>query len=473
MRRRILYYSCIIFLLVVNLPVSGQETDTSAIKIEEPLVHIGKILLAGNKKTNDAIILRELPFKAGDNYTLRELLKKFDVARQNLMNTTLFNNVVVAAKDITGETIDVWVELHERWYLFPVPQFKLVDRNINQWVVEHDASLDRVNYGMKVYYNNATGNNDKLRVGFTAGYTKQINFSYDRLYIDKALKWGMRVSFAYGKNRELNYNTVNDKQVFLKDHSDYVRKFTSANIQLTHRKAIKTRHSFGLHFTTEEISDTIVRLNPGYFKNGRNSISFPGISYTMNFFDLDYIPYPTKGYAAELSVGKNGFNPMMNIWYLQVKALGAWHLSEKNFVVVSGFGGLKLPFRQPYFTQRLLGYGDVYLQGYEYYVVDGAAGAYLKASLNRELFQFNINTPEGKKAGTSRQVPFRVFAKVFGNAGYVHHPEPGENVLANRMLYSGGVGMDIFTMYDITLKLEWTFNALGQNGLFLHRKSIF
>jgi hypothetical protein len=105
------------------------------------------------------------------------------------------------------------------------------------------------------------------------------------------------------------------------------------------------------------------------------------------------------------------------------------------------------------------------MQGFEYYVVDGAAGAYIKTSLNRQLFQFKINKPT--------TIPFRVFAKIFGNAGYVYNPEPGENNLANRMLYSGGIGLDIFTMYDITFKLEWSFNSLGQNGLFLHRKSIF
>jgi hypothetical protein len=41
------------------------------------------------------------------------------------------------------------------------------------------------------------------------------------------------------------------------------------------------------------------------------------------------------------------------------------------------------------------------------------------------------------------------------------------------MLYSTGIGIDVLTLYDFTLKLEWSFNQLGQNGLFLHRKSIF
>ena len=90
----------------------------------------------------------------------------------------------------------------------------------------------------------------------------------------------------------------------------------------------------------------------------------------------------------------------------------------------------------------------------------------------RELFSFSIKAP-GKKSALPLRIPFRFFPKVYGNAGYVHNPLPGENTLPNKMLYSAGIGIDILTAYDFTLKLEWTFNQLGQNGLFLHRKSIF
>jgi hypothetical protein len=136
------------------------------------------------------------------------------------------------------------------------------------------------------------------------------------------------------------------------------------------------------------------------------------------------------------------------------------------------YAGIKVPFRQPYFSQRLLGYGDVYMQGFEYFVIDGAAGAYLKAALNRRLFDFNIKTPS-KKNSPAFHIPFGIFGKVFANTGYVYNPEPGENSLSNTFLWSGGIGIDIVTWYDITVKLEWAFNSLGQNGLFLHRKTIF
>jgi hypothetical protein len=112
------------------------------------------------------------------------------------------------------------------------------------------------------------------------------------------------------------------------------------------------------------------------------------------------------------------------------------------------------------------------MQGYEYYVVDGVVGGIVKAMLTRQLFGFNMRVPVGKKRAPVT-IPIKFYGKIYGNAGYVHNPEPGLNRLANTMLFSGGVGIDIFTVYDFTLRLEWSFNQLGQNGVFLHKSSIF
>jgi outer membrane protein assembly factor BamA len=433
---------------------------------------IRDIIITGNKVTKPSIILREIPLKQGEKYTLQEMVQKFADAKRQLLNTSLFIDVIVAMDKADGYNVDVAVDVRERWYIFPIPYFKPVDRNLNQWLFEKGANLGRVNYGLKVLHNNATGRNDKFRLWLVAGYTKQFSFSYDRPYIDKNMRWGLTTGFAVGKNREMNYNTIDDKQVFLKDEDQYLRSFLTANVDLTYRRAINTRHRIGISYNMEYVKDTIVKLNPQYFEAGRNRIRYPEIYYRMSYYDLDYIPYPTKGYAAELGIGKKGIDDIINVWHLSAKGSGSWHTGKKSFINVIAFGNIKVPFKQPYFMQRFLGYGDAFMQGYEYYVVDGVAGGFVKGTYTREIFNFSVKTP-GKNRQLPERIPFRFFAKIFGNAGYVHNPLPGLNSLSNRMLYSGGIGLDIFTSYDFTLKLEWTFNQLGQNGLFLHRKSIF
>jgi len=455
------------------VPSSENRSDTTVKPPVEFLYQVGTIDITGNKRTKEFIILREIPFRTGEQYPLAELVKKFEDARRQLMNMALFHTVLVAAKSFEGNKINITVDVKERWYLFPFPYFRPVDRNLNQWIVEQNASLSRVNYGAKLLYNNATGRNDKLRLWLVNGYTKQISFSYDRLYIDKKLKWGLNSAFAMGKNREVNYNTINDKQVFLKDKDSYLRTFTRASMELTYRRAIKTRHSFGIAYVDERVKDTVVNLNPTYFSRQNDHVRFPEFFYSMSYLDLDYTPYPTKGYAISFGAGKRGINKLTNEWSLSLRTSGTWHLWPKTFINLNAFGSIKAPFKQPYYGQRFLGYGDVFMQGYEYYVVDGVAGGYLKTTVTREMLNFNIRVPQMKKGKPAEKIPVRIFAKVFGNTGYVYNPQPGENVLSNKMLYSGGFGIDILTFYDVTFKLEWTFNQLGENGLFLHRKTIF
>lgn len=459
--------------------VGAQVSDTlthaidSSVTKSDSLYVINRIIIAGNKKTKESIILREIPVKEGEAYSISILVKKFEDSRRQLMNTTLFHSVVVAAKNFNGNQLDVSVEVRERWYLFPLPYFKPVDRNLNQWLVEQKASLSRVNYGVKLLYGNATGRNDKLKLYLFGGYTKQVSLSYDRLYFDKKMRWGARITTAAGKNREINYNTINDKQAFLKYNNAYLRNFFNSQLELTYRRAIKTRHSFGIGYTYEKVHDTVTTLNPAYFQNGKKYVSYPEIFYRMTYYDVDYIPYPTKGFAAQVSVGKKGFNHSFNLWELSARGLVNWHIFPKTYFGMEAFGSVKLPLKQPYFNQRFLGYQDVFLQGYEYYVIDGVAGGYLKATLSKEFLNFKVRIPPIKKGREAEYIPFRIIGKVFGNSGYVHNPQPGENTLIEKMLYSGGVGIDILTFYDVTFKLEWTFNQLGQNGLFLHRKSIF
>jgi len=418
-------YLIVAFITIMSAAVVKAQpglTDTAIIKSPnndlvkqqgaENVFTVRLIAISGNKKTKESIMLREIPFRSGEAYALSELVKKFEIARKQLMNTSLFHEVVVALKSFEGNYVDVAIEVKERWYLFPIPYFKFVDRNINQWLVEQNAKLNRVNYGLKVLYNNATGRNDKLNIYLINGYTKQITLSYDRPYIDKNLKWGLNLGLGLGKNREINYNTINNKQVFYKDTNNFIRSFFRSYTEITYRRAIKTKHRFGFAYTVESLTDTIVALNPTYFKNGSGRVSFPEFYYLMNYIDVDYNPYPLKGYIAELYFAKRGLNKQMNMWQLAAKAHGSWEIANQTYFSARVAGSIKVPFRQPYVNRRLLGYSDFFMQGYEYYVVDGVAGGYAKAILSREIMNILFHVKR-KRDEEIHKIPWRAYAKTF------------------------------------------------------------
>jgi hypothetical protein len=286
------------------------------------------------------------------------------------------------------------------------------------------------------------------------------------------MKWGGKFGFAVGKNREINYKTVMNKELFFKDTSRFIRSFFKSNLEITYRRATKTRHRFGFGYTDELLEDTVIKLNPEYFGNGVKRVRFPEIYYNMDYLDLDYNPYPLKGFRASVGIGKRGLTKSMNVWSLSVSTGTYLQLFPKTYFSFTADGTIRLPFKQPFYNSRLMGYGDVYMQGFEYYVVDGVAGGDVKTTFTRELFTFHLPVPRTRKQSVTK-VPFRIFGKIYGNTGYVYNPEPGNNFLANRMLYSGGFGIDILTLYDVNIKLEYSFNQIGQNALYLHRNSNF
>jgi outer membrane protein assembly factor BamA len=435
---------------------------------------VASITINGNKKTKAAIIAREIPFVPGQSYGLQELASLFETAQQQLMNTTLFHSVTVTAGRFDGNCVEVVVQVVERWYIFPFPYFKLIDRNFNQWLIDQRASLRRVNFGTKLLYNNVSGHNDKIRVWLFTGYTQQASISYERPYFDKKLRWGYRLSMNTGKAREINYNTIDDKQMFWRSDNLYARQFSNASAELTYRKKLFSRHQIGLTYFSEQILDTIVRMNSDYFSNGSTRVRFPEFSYRFSYQNVDYIPYPLIGRAYRVRFSKGGWSKETRVWQLHGEAFRSWQVGADYFLSMQAYAGIKLPFTQPFFNRRFLGYGDIFLRGYEYYVIDGVAGGYLRASLTRELATLRIPVPEliRRKKGLSN-VPIRIFARVFANSGYVHNPQPGLNQLNNRPLHAGGVGIDLLSLYDITFRFEYSFNQLGQNGLFLHRNISF
>jgi hypothetical protein len=103
--------------------------------------------------------------------------------------------------------------------------------------------------------------------------------------------------------------------------------------------------------------------------------------------------------------------------------------------------------------QQVIGQSGMYLQGYEDYVIDGVAGAYTKATVARQLLNTRIHLPTRIKR--LEYIPLKVFGKIYGNAGYVYSRDDAhDNILNNKMLYSGGIGLDVILLYDFILRVE-------------------
>lgn len=445
----------------------------------DSIFQIRKIYITGNKITRKIIITRELPFQEGDTVNINHLPALFARGKSQILSLSLFSTsdrdfgISVAGYD--GHFMDIMIKVKERLYILPFPYLKPVDRSLSEWLFQNKAQISRLDYGLKLTYYNLTGNNDKIKFQFITGYTKQLTLNYNRPYIDKRQTWGLNIGYSIGKTHEINVATnCNDNTtIFIKDKENYLRNFTKAFVELTHRPALYTTHTFGIGYQSLKVGDTVLRKNPYFFKNGLTTIKFPEIYYKLAYQKLNLKQYPTKGFSAELQALKQGINSDINVWQITAKGIGYWPTKiPLTFYSISALGTIKFPLSQPFYNSQLLGYGDLTMSGYEYYVIDGTAGGLIKATLFRQITNFSIKPPIFKSKLASL-IPFNIYGKVFSNAGYAYNREPWASRLNNRLLYGIGIGFDIFTDYDFTLKLEFSINHTGNGRFYTDKKTTF
>jgi outer membrane protein assembly factor BamA len=447
---------------------STSRPEEAVLSTSEVAFTIKEVAVNGHKRTRTSTILRELPFREGENYPLTEIIEKLELAKRQLMNTTLFRNVVVTLRSLQEQNVYITVDVEERWYFFPQPFIRVANGSFSQWN-ERGRQLEHLNYGIKLSQFNFSGRGDKMHVHFADGYTKKVALQYQGFFLDRELKWSSSINFTYGKNRELNYATLDNKLLPVRNPNGYLYEFSQSSIDVMYRPAIRTRHTFTVGYHHNRIADTVIKLNALYSPT-QESYSFPYLTYNVRFLDFDFNPYPTKGRGGMVALHRAGFGGPVNLWELSVRGTNFWSIGAKSWFSVNAGGVLKLPFQQPYVTQSFLGHGDAFLQGYENYIIDGVAGGFAKATIGYNVLKTAIPLPTIKLFKSLRSVPLRVYAKTYVNTGYAHNPNVTlRNALNNRMLYSGGFGIDILAFADLVFKFEYSFNQLGQKGLYLHQ----
>ncbi len=442
----------------------------SGLKTSLPVI-IGDIFLSGNTKTQSLIVLREMPFRKGDRLMESDLAKQLILARQQLINTALFVDVTVSVASQKGNVVFINVEMKERWYLFPLPYFRLIDRNFNQWWVDQKRSLGRVNYGIKFIQNNVSGRNDNMDIWLITGYTQQVTLRYNLPFFDKKLKSGFNVGIIYATQKELNYGTGNDKQLFFKQE-DIIKKTLRFDITYSYRPDVKQRHFFRVSYNNEQVADTVLKINPQYYPDNRSRVRFIDFGYQFKYYNVDYVSYPSKGFLFAGNLYKRGLDNVSNLWLASARAVYSIPFTATSFLHLEGFAMVKLPFNNYFFDQRLFGYNYFQMRGLEYNVIDGVLGGSLKTTVHKQILYFVLKNPFPSK--THDKIPFRIFLKAYGDLGYGYTQTPkNTNTLNNTLLRTWGFGMDIVSIYDFVFKIEYSFNQLGREGLYLQSRNDF
>jgi outer membrane protein assembly factor BamA len=468
---------CWVIFFVLPASLHAQATKDTLQKTEAKSILISAIKITGNKRTKGYIIEREMQFKVGEHVYVDELPKAFKQAQTQIYNTTLFIDVKIDSLVLPDTTLQVNVYVRERWYIFPTPKFSLVDRNYKEWIKTFNADLNRVVYGIDFTHYNFSGRRDQLSITLLNGYARNISFSYSSPYSNSKLTEGFAISASYTQNREIGYKISFDNKlsVFPKLDSavsfrpNFVRDNYQFDAAYSWRRGYfkRTGVSLGLNYLVVNDSITDVKYNPNYFGNNNTKQFYTDINLGVAYANTDRNAYPLNGLIYNYGISKRGLGFSGGINSTTLFGSFAKYIPHKHnfFSSIKASGILKLPFNQAYINQRAIGFGSLKLRGLELYIIDGVAAFTTNYTFSKKLFSFRIPIPFKIKA--LPYVPFTFFAKTYADMGYSYIPQQYNTRLNNRFLYTGGVGLDILSLYDLVFKIEYSFNQLGQKGLFL------
>jgi len=467
---------CYIILMMTVVPVSAQVNDSSKNGYEELSKELNAIWpektllrsihITGNKKTRPSIILREMNVSEGDSVLNDELASQLELNQKRIFNLSIFIEVIVRADSISPGVMDWHISVREQWYILPEVTFKLADRNFNVWWVEQNKDIRRANIGLSLKNRNFRGNLENAAIIAQVGYTQKFGLEYSRPYVDKAQKHGFGVKLFTSRNEEWFIRTDSNKWFFARTPGTYITSAFEATANYTYRPAYASRHMIEARFRSQVVEDDVLTENPGYFLNGSTHQQLMEFIYRYELNMVDNWNYSMTGLKAVtqsiLRVGWVGFD-FQNQYQVEIGYFKKLH--KKLYSSHIFRGRLSFPEKQPYTYVYAMGIGSEYLRGYEYYVIDGSHYGLLRTNLKYELINVVMRKIPIRYIAT---IPIRIYPKLFTDVGYARNKFPGNSYLNNRVLYSFGGGVDLVSIYDFKLRLEYVWNHLGEKGLFLH-----
>ena len=471
--------------LMIYLLFSSHEGNSQSQSDSSTTIQLNRVIIIGNKRTKDWIILRELTLKEGDTTTRTELEKILDLDRKKIYNLRIFHTATIKALELPGERFDLLVEVEERWFTFPIPIFELSDRNFNEWWENYDHKLNRTNYGVRLYQYNFRGRNETIRLTTRFGFSRKFDLIYRIPYIDKKRKQGLIFELDYAEPKNLAYKTVDHKLVFLSDQKTLSKSFL-ASVTYTYRNSFYDTHGLTFEYEHGSIADTIQILQaspdsppPSYYYAGKSSQWFTTLAYYFISEHRDVVAYPLNGYNFTAELRKIGLGFGEDVNRTTVFASFAYHKDiGRDFFFSNNISGyFSTPDSQPYSLYFGHGYKRQFVRGYEIYVIEGPWYTLNKSTLKKRLFNqtFRLDVLPWERF---QHLPIALYLKAHADFGYVenypYYEANNQNTqLSDKLVAGAGLGLDLVTSYDGVLRVEYTFNRLGHHGFFFHIKKEF
>jgi len=441
----------------------------------DSLYVVSGISISGNKVSRESIILKELTFKTGDTIILNELNESLSRSRENLLNTSLYNFVTISHTLSDRNEIQVYISVVERWYIWPAPIFEHAERNLGAFI--HDPDWNRINYGGQIEWSNFRGRRENIFLKLRLGYKEQYELQYEKPNFGRNQKHGFGFTLNYMRQHEVNVYTENNKPVYLRNDNSYLAELVNPYITYSYRNSLYSKHAMSLAYSGLKYRDSASHENFTGLPDGEDP-AYLSADYAYESDYRDSKAYPLTGDYFRIKLSRREFVSPRSGEYSrsEVQFTATHHRLLKNRLYYNDAIQLMLAKDEyePKAYRGGLGYGS-YLRGYELYVIDGNSYMLMVNNL-----KYCIMKERNHKVGyipwsQFNLVHFSLYANLFFDMAYVqgkHYVSAG-NSFVNRFLYTGGIGIDLVSYYDLVLRFEGSLNREGEGGFFIHTEVPF
>ena len=435
-------------------------------------ITINDILIKGNDRTKEKIILRELAIEKGlvyDNYSLDNNLK---ISEINLLKLPLFNYVTIEKVYLTDELVNIYIIVEERWFTWPEIAIINNERNFNSWWETKDFSKLDYRFSIKQY--NVLGLNHIFKIGLSLGFTREFWLNYSNIFLDKKQQHYLGIYASIFYQKQAFYVTYQNKLQTFTSADDNALEGKETEIYYTYRPGFNNKHRLSIAYREQIADDSLVSLNNDYFEPSQTKLSYLELKYRFTRDKRNSRGYPTRGSWFKVEIEQKGLG------LLESNALNIFsiHGTYKKFYAISGkfYGANSISIKKSfneyevYYLKRGLGYRE-YIRGYEYYVIDGQDYFLVKNNLKYNLLPSTIAHLDFIPIKKFRKIHFAIYLNAHFDIAYVNDIYQDLNYMnnfANSLLYSGGIGIDLATYYDRVFRLEYSVTKTGETGIFIH-----
>jgi outer membrane protein insertion porin family len=430
----------IAFLMIVLTvyDLRGQPIDSVQTSDRQP-IRIDTILVFGNKKTKDFVILDEMTLKKGMVVTPEAI--EYD--RSRIYSLGLFTRVDIDFQKLDTAGVLI-VDVNERWYIIPIPLLGF-----------RDGDPKRIFYGAGLLYNNFRGVNQKLFASFTLGYDPSANFQfYDPMVDpDSRLYFGIGVGTSKVRNRSAIEAAIT---------GDFDERHHDINVLLGKRLDLYVRTGVKLGYSIVQLSS----YRPGrtVSTDGRDDFFYCTIDYTFDSRDLS--EYASNGAFTYLSVSKIGFGEsIVNYARYGADFRHYFPLPLNLTFAARAYGSVVSGGEIPTYAHSFIGFGER-LRGYYSTVFEGEDIAGATVELRYPLVRpLTINV-------TALPIPeefaiwrFGLSVALFADAGTTWYRD--EELKLGSFYPGYGAGLYFLLPYGYVARFEYARNRYGQGEFIL------